>query len=387
MKPIRVAIVGCGAISKTHVRAIQSFPTATITALVAPSGTSSNDLADKIQNENCPRPGTFTTLTEALRADNFDLAVITTPSGLHVELGMQALSAGKHVVIEKPVDTDLSRAKKLEAAAVQAASRGIVASVISQHRFDPASMVVSQATKQGRFGRLASAVASVPWWRSQRYYDSQEWRGTWGTDGGGAFMNQGVHTVDLLLSYFGRPIEIYARTALLAHERIEVEDTAVATVTFANGAVAVLHATTAAYPGLPTRIQIMGSQGSAVIENDRLAYFHCADGTPTAPDMGLLGDENRAARELAEDHMIGASGQDPTVDASGHIRQYDDVIRAIKNGGEPTVTVSDAVMALITIRGIYVSATLNHPVLYGDIAAGKYSGVDVRPGVPGRGSM
>src|SRR5207237_9057935 len=148
--------------------------------------------------------------------------------------------------------------------------------VISQHRYGTASEVVFKAVRSGRLGRVTSGNAVVSWWRSQAYYDSAGWRGTWALDGGGAVMNQGIHTVDLLVWFLGEPVEVFAWTGCLAHERIEVEDTAVATIRFAGGVLGVIQATTAAYPGMNARVQLHGDRGSAVIDDDRLAYFHTA---------------------------------------------------------------------------------------------------------------
>src|SRR5204863_394317 len=159
-----------------------------------------------------------------------DLVAICTPSGLHAEDTELALAAGRHVFVEKPLDVSLPRARRLARLAVQAEQRGLVVSVVSQHRFDPASVAVAGALAAGRLGRVTSAVASVAWWRGQDYYDSAAWRGTWALDGGGALMNQGVHTVDLLGWLLGEPVEVFAHTGRLAHDGIEVEDVAVATI-------------------------------------------------------------------------------------------------------------------------------------------------------------
>jgi UDP-N-acetyl-2-amino-2-deoxyglucuronate dehydrogenase len=199
-------------------------------------------------------------------------------------------------------------------------------------------------------------------------------------DGGGALMNQGVHTFDLLLWFMGRPVEIHAHTARLAHEGIEVEDTAVATVTFENGGLAVLHATTAAYPGLTVRVQLMGSEGSAVVDNDQLQYFHAKDIGDASADMGLQGGGNQAQEELAKYPAEDYEAKDPTVYPAGHVRQYRDILGAIAEGRQPGVTVSDAVNALATVRAVYVSATLNQAVLFEDVLAGKYNDLEVRTG-------
>jgi len=369
-------------IGRTHSAAVREFPEIVVTALVDVVSEASEALAAKIEAQGDPRPAVFPTLAEALAAVPVDLVIVSTPSGLHIQQALEALDAGKHVVIEKPLDVDLVKADEILAAAKAAEAKGLVATVISQHRFDPASRVVDEARRAGRFGTLTSAVASVSWWRSQGYYDSGAWRGTWAMDGGGAIMNQGVHTVDLLLWFLGRPLEISAKTALLAHEGVEVEDTAVATVTFESGALAVLHATTAAYPGLTVRLQVMGSKGSAVIDNDDLAYFHASDAADPSESsaMGILGGGNQAAVELAKYPDDTVEALDPTVYPAGHVRQYRDIVAAIREGRPAGVTVRDAVTALATVRALYVSATLGQPVLIDDVIAGKYNNVEVRTG-------
>ena len=377
---INVAITGCGVIGRTHAIALQQFPEANIVALIDAIPTAAESLADFIEKSGRPKPSTHMSIGDALAADDIDLVVLATPSGLHIQQALEVLDADKHVVIEKPLDVDLNRAQEIEAAAKEAAGRGVIASVISQHRFDRASVAIANAVAQGRFGRLTSAIASVAWWRGQGYYDSGDWRGTWSMDGGGALMNQGVHTVDLLLWFMGRPVEIHAHTACLAHERIEVEDTAVATVTFENGGLAVLHATTAAYPGLTVRVQLMGSEGSAVVDNDQLQYFHTKEAGTGSADMGLQGGGDQTAEELAKYPDEDYEAKDPTVYPAGHIRQYRDILDAIDEGRQPGVTVSDAVNALATVRAVYVSATLNQTVLFDDVLAGKYNDLEVHTG-------
>jgi UDP-N-acetyl-2-amino-2-deoxyglucuronate dehydrogenase len=377
---LKVAITGCGVIGRTHATALQQFPEADVMALVDAVPTAAESLADFVEDSGRPRPSTYLSLGDALAAGDVDVVVLATPSGLHIQQALEVLRAGKHVVIEKPLDVDLSRAQEIEAAAKEAAGRGVFASVISQHRFDRGSVAVANAVAQGRFGRLTSAIASVAWWRGQGYYDSGDWRGTWAMDGGGALMNQGVHTVDLLLWFMGRPVEIHAHTARLAHDRIEVEDTAVATVTFENGGLAVLHATTAAYPGLTVRVQLMGSEGSAVVDNDQLEYFHAREAGSASADMGLQGGGNQAAEELSNYPDEDYEAKDPTVYPAGHIRQYRDILDAIREGRQPGVTVSDAVNALATVRAVYVSATLNQAVLFDDVLSGKYNDLEVRTG-------
>jgi predicted dehydrogenase len=367
---LNVAIVGCGIIGINHARAIARHPDLAIVALVDSVTEAATALADLTETElEAPRPAQFASLGEAIAATRVDLVVICTPSGLHVALAEEALAGGAHVVIEKPLDVSLPRARRIAELAEEAEKRGIVVSVISQHRFDPASVVVADAAHGGGFGRLTSAVASVAWWRSQEYYDSGKWRGTWELDGGGAVMNQGVHTVDLLVWFLGRPVEIFAHTALLAHERVEVEDVAVATVRFESGALAVIHATTAAAPGLSVRLQLHGSLGSAVIDDDQLEYFHAEGGA----------EGNQAASLVEQSDLRG--GQKPADNfIAAHLRQYIDVVEAIQAGRAPGVRVQDALLSLAVVRAIYISATLGTPISFDAVLGGEFDLLTVTTG-------
>jgi UDP-N-acetyl-2-amino-2-deoxyglucuronate dehydrogenase len=379
---IAVAIVGCGIIGLNHAQAIARHPHLTITALVDAVPAAASALADQVVSElGVERPAEFETLPAAIAATPIDLVVICTPSGLHVQLAEEALAAGKHVVIEKPLDVSMPRARRILELSREAAAQGLVVSVISQHRFDPSSVVVAKAAHDGTFGRLTSGIASVAWWRSQDYYDSGQWRGTWELDGGGAVMNQGVHTVDLLVWFFGRPVEIVAQTALLAHERVEVEDIAVATVRFESGALGVIHATTAAYPGLSVRLNVHGDRGSAVIDDDQLEYFGAAD--PQAFDPSGASVVNRAAEVVPASEVRGGD-RGPDQFIVGHLRQYDDVVSAIEEGREPKVTVEDAFVSLAVVRAVYLSATLGRPVGFDEVLSGSLDDVIVTTGAAHR---
>ncbi len=377
--PLSIAIVGCGMIGLNHARAIARLPGLLVVAAVDSYAESANELAELWQREHGGnRPGVFDTLTQALDELSVDIVVICTPSGLHVQLAEVALSAGAHVVIEKPLDVSLPRARRIADLAQQAEARGQLVSVICQHRFDPASQLVAEAVHSGEFGRLTSCVASVAWWRSQDYYDSGQWRGTWELDGGGALMNQGVHTVDLMLWFMGKPIEVVAQTALLAHERVAIEDIAVATIRFESGALAVLHATTAAYPELSVRIQVHGSAGSAVIDDDQLAFF------ASAPKDGQYDASGKSVRDRSAELLPAEQvyGNEKEADAFviGHMRQYIDIESAIREGHLPGVRVQDAVLALAVVRSVYLSATLGESISVDDVLSGRYDEVSVVTG-------
>ncbi|TFB67514.1 Gfo/Idh/MocA family protein [Cryobacterium sp. Hz9] len=369
---LRVAIVGCGVIGRQHASVVAANPDLELVVVIDPLPMVGTALADSVRADGHPRPEIYADLATALLHEAIDLVAICTPSGLHAALAVHALEAGAHVIIEKPIDVDLASARAVMSAADAARLRGQVTSVISQHRFDAGSVAVSRAIESGRFGRVTSAVASLAWWRAQDYYDSGDWRGTWELDGGGAVMNQGVHTIDLLLWFLGTPVEVHAHTALSAHERIEVEDTAVATVRFESGALAVIHCTTAAYPGLTARLQVHGDRGSAVLDNDRLSYFHAAgDDAESGSSYGLAGLGNQAAEEVGErESSENTSGADDL--QSAHQRQYADVVTAIRSGVEPVVGVREAASALALVRAIYVSATVGRAVDFTDVLNGSY---------------
>jgi predicted dehydrogenase len=324
---LSVVIVGAGVIGANHAAAIERHPRLHVVALVDPIREAASRLAGQIAGA----PAVYADLATALAQQRPQVVVICTPSGEHVTQALEALDAGCHVVIEKPLDVSVARGRLLRDRA-----KGQVVAVISQHRFDPATVAVTEAIAAGRLGRLTSAVASVPWWRAQSYYDSAGWRGTWALDGGGALMNQGVHTVDLLLALLGRPAEVFAWTGRVAHEGIEVEDVAAAVLRFPSGALATLHATTAAYPGMGVRVQVHGDGGSAIIQDDDLEY---------------LGSEPVRPGPKPADGFV-----------AGHLRQYEDIVDAIETGRPPAVGVEEGLLALAVVEAVYRSADLGRPV-------------------------
>ncbi|WP_433219229.1 Gfo/Idh/MocA family protein [Dactylosporangium sp. CS-047395] len=365
MTVLNVAIVGSGIIGANHAEAIARHPRLRVTALVDARIEAAEALAGKLD----PRPSVHLTLTEALAQEQVQIVAICTPSGLHVAAAEETLAAGKHLFVEKPLDTDLAKARAFAKVAEEAAGRGLVASVVSQHRFDPATAAVLQAVREQRLGRVTSAVVSMPWWRDQAYYDSADWRGTWAFDGGGAVANQGIHLVDQMLALLGRPAEVYARTALVSHERIEVEDLAVATIAFESGALAVLHATTGAAPGLPVRLALHGTGGSAILHDDQLEYFH----TSSDPDL--------RAEDLVPAGDVYGAPKPADGFVTGHLRQYDDLVEAIETGRAPGVQVQDGLFALALVRSVYVSAALGRPVSFTRVLDGAFD--DVQPHTKG----
>jgi len=360
--PLRLAVVGCGVIGRLHAEVAAHSPDLEVVALVDPYPASAETVAAQLARLGAPSPRIFADLTTALAAGGIDVVVVCTLSGTHVALGLEALEAGVHVVIEKPLDVDVAVARRLREAAAE--RPGQVVAVISQHRHDESAQVVRRALDAGRFGRITSGVANIDWFRTQEYYDSAAWRGTWALDGGGALMNQGVHTLDLLLWFLGEPVDVVAHTTRLAHERIEVEDVAVAVLRFADGALATLHASTAAYPDLGVRLQIHGVDGSAVIAKDERTFIHTRDAE------GVDGDQ--LARELA---TVRAGITEETGSyGNPHLTQWTDIVGAIREGRKPLVDLEAGFLALATVRSVYLSATLGRPIRVADVIEGKYDG-------------
>src|SRR5215210_3417046 len=315
-----MALVGAGVIGKHHGLVMSEL--ADRVELVAVVDISP-DKAEKLAADRGGRA--FTSLTDALAAVDIDVVVVCTPTGRHGEVAIEALQAGKHVIIEKPAETTVAKTDQIIEAQRKA---GRLVAVISQHRFDPSTEIALAAIGNGELGRLTSGIASIDWWRGQSYYDSGDWRGTWELDGGGALMNQGVHTVDLLVATLGRPVEVFAYTGTLAHERIEVEDVAVGVVRFANGALGVLHATTAAYPGLSARLQVHGDKGSVVIDNDELSFIHVTTEGSRAEEKAY-GSTNTSINQIADypqasGHGTETAGSNPgKLATDAHRRQYE----------------------------------------------------------------
>ena len=206
-------------------------------------------------------------LDALLARDDIDVVSVCVPSGLHAEVGIQAAAAGKHLVVEKPIDVSLAAADRLIDAADAA---GVAMTVISQHRFDPGLVELRGLIDDGVLGRLVLGEASTKWYRSQGYYDSGPWRGTWALDGG-SLMNQGIHYVDLLRWIMGPVTEVSAVCATQGHQ-IEVEDTALAVLRFSSGAVGTIVSSTAVFPGFAQRLEVSGTGGTVVVEDGEIVY-------------------------------------------------------------------------------------------------------------------
>ena len=347
-EPLRFGIVGCGVIGPVHAEAIASLPDAQLVSVVDINP----QQAQKLASQFGAVP--YTHLQHMLDSEPVDVVIICTPSGLHGEFACQVMRSGRHVIVEKPME--ITRAAIDEMLRVQQAT-GVKLAVISQHRFDPSSRQVRELVEERAFGRLVLGNAIVPWWRSQEYYDSGDWRGTWKLDGGGVLMNQSIHSIDLL-QWFRRPVKsVFGYTDTLVHH-METEDVAVAVLRFANGALGTIAATTGAYPGVTTRIEIFGDKGSAVIENDSLAYLHLARNDRESINAYGVTPQVHKKRD-----DTGSTSQNPTaLSASSHALQIADMIRAIREDRTPLVDGYEARQPVEIILSIYESARIQKEV-------------------------
>jgi predicted dehydrogenase len=339
-------IVGCGMIADFHARAIREVRGAKLVACydAIPAA------ADRLAASTGVRA--YHDLDAMLADPAVHVVTVATPSGAHLEPAMKAAQAGKHVIVEKPLEITLDRCDKI----IEACRRsGVVLSTIFPSRFHDSSRQLKRAVDQGRFGRLALGDAYVKWFRPQSYYDGGAWRGTWELDGGGALMNQAIHSVDLLAWLMGPVVEIRGQFGLLAHQRIEVEDVALATLRIASGAMGVIEASTAVYPGYLKRIELHGSTGSAALEEEDLVKWDFAAAKPS----------DAAIREKMAARVSGGGGaSDPkAIGHHAHARQFQDVVQAIRRGVPPAIDGPEGRRAVEIILGVYKAAESGRSVV------------------------
>jgi UDP-N-acetyl-2-amino-2-deoxyglucuronate dehydrogenase len=330
---VNIGILGGGNISATHARAAAAAGC----RVAAVYGQNTGKTA-AIAGEH--GAASFTDIDHFLAHRPMDIVAIGSPSGVHATQISAAASRGLHVLVEKPIDISVAR---VDDALADARRAGVRVGVFFQDRLKPDLVRVKRLIADGRLGRLILASARVKWYRPPEYYAGSQWRGTWALDGGGALMNQGIHTVDLLLWLLGPIASVSARAATGLHS-IEVEDTLVATLQFASGVLATLETTTAAYPGYPRRVEITGVEGTVTIEGDH-----------------LVGADFRSALEqdasLTSGPTSTAAQSSPVVsDVTPHRRVFEDFVEAIRTNREPACSGVEGRRSVAVVEAIYESA-------------------------------
>ncbi|HEU4987290.1 MAG TPA: Gfo/Idh/MocA family oxidoreductase [Rhizobiaceae bacterium] len=332
MAKTRMAIVGLGMASTPHAQSLKDLADRVeVAAAFSPSEERRRAFGQKYDFPIADG-------IDAIFSDaSIDAVMLLTPPSTHLDLVRRAAAAGKHVLLEKPLEISLERSNALVEAAEKA---GIRLGIVLQHRFRPVSTKLAEIVQSGRLGEIVGASARLANWRPQSYYD-QPGRGTKARDGGGVLLTQGIHTLDLLISLAGLPSEVVAFATTTPVHRMETEDMAAAALRFANGALGTVNATTCAYPGFADSIELIGTAGTARIEDTTLdVRFH--DASEYRHDDGALG---------------GGAGADPMAFSHEHHRAVlSDFLNALETGGEPKVSGREALKVHRLIEALLRSA-------------------------------
>ena len=329
-------IIGYGAIARTHAQVIEGLPNAKLAAIATRSPVKARAAGER---HAC---AFYTDYREMLKRDDIDIVTICTPAALHLPMALDAAAAGKHCIVEKPIEINVERSRRVIEAFDR---RGLTLSVIFQHRFDPASQALKDAVGRGAFGRLNYGTAKTIWFRDEDYYRATEWRGAWNGDGGGALMNQAIHSIDLL-QYLMGPVEaVCGKYDTLYHREIETEDIGAALLRFKSGAIGVIEGMTLAWPGRQSEVSVFGQLGSAGIRDDALEHYSF-----------------KAGKDPRFEALLEQGKEDPSAHPS-FVRQYEDVMDAVKRGRPPVVTGQEGLKPVKLIMGVYESSRKNEWVL------------------------
>lgn len=339
-------IIGAGAIAEVHARAIDTIIDADLIGIYDHNPDKTITFSIKY---NCTA---FESVEEMCHDNRVDIVCICTPSGLHLEPAITAITSGKHCVIEKPIETTLERCDRIIEAGIK---HNVMVSGIFPMRFSRVNIELKKAIEDGRFGKLVMGDAYIKWYRNSDYYKDVKWRSNFSSSGGGAVMNQGIHSVDLLRWFMGKVDAVCAFTGLVGHDDLEVEDVAVATLKFANGAMGVIEASTAVNPGFFRKIEILGTKGSVIIEEEKIIVWEFEQET----------ESDQIIREkYSGSHQSGGGVSDPkAISDIGHLRQLLDIIKCLNNGHPPAIDALEARKAVELVLAIYASAR-NKRIVY-----------------------
>lgn len=341
---MKFGIIGAGMIGRFHAKAISDMSNGTLHSVLDQSEERAAALAAEFGIK------AYSDIHAFLADPELEIVTVGTPSGAHLDPTLAALNAGKHAIVEKPLEITVERVDQLIAAAT---ANGKTLAAVLNRRFHPGMDAFKKAAETGRLGTLASASAYIKWYRDQAYYDSAGWRGTWALDGGGALMNQSIHTVDALLHLAGPVKSVQANTTCLAHERIEVEDHCVAILEFENGARGVIEASTCCWSkdGHPARVQLSGTTGSIFLADESFEIWDLAEETP---------EDTHIRATLMRGQEAGLGANDPTaINTYQHQRNFEEVVNAIQEGREPITSATEARKPVALIEAIYKSAANN----------------------------
>jgi UDP-N-acetyl-2-amino-2-deoxyglucuronate dehydrogenase len=329
---IGIGIIGTGAIAGKHAMAIQELEGAELKAVCSSSSERAKVAGSALGVE------AYWNIDSFLKHPELDLVVICTASGHHLDPTLKAIEAGKHVLVEKPIEINLDRADQMIRSAKE---KHVKLGVIFQNRFNPEYMKLKAAIKEGRLGKLLMGNAYVNWFRDEPYYKSSPWKGTLSGDGGGALINQAIHTIDLLLDCMGAFQSVFGKSDTLFHD-IETEDTAAALIQFKSGALGTITASTAIYPGYPERLEIYGTRGSVIVQGGKIKVWDIQG------EQSMVIDSTDSKSSGASDPMA--------IGHQWHLEQYKDFLNAIQLDRPPMVSGEEGRKSLELIEEIYKSA-------------------------------
>lgn len=339
MKEIGIGIIGTGAITEKHIEAVNTIENAEVLALYNPD---TESVQKAVKKFNFP---VYSDMNEFLNQTGLDVICICTPSGLHLEPAIAAVKAGKHVLVEKPLEINLSRVDKLIRACEE---NRVKLAVIFQNRFSEDYIRLKEAVRCGEFGRLLMGNAYINWFREPEYYSQSVWKGTLLGDGGGALINQGIHTIDLLLDLMGEVSQVYGQVQTTLYP-IEGEDLGAAMVNFKNGAMGNITAATCLYPGYPERLEIYGTDGSAILEGGKLIQWDI---------------KGRNSGISVSGQTVSGASDPAAIGSELHAAQWRLFLDSVRNNLATVVDGETGRKSVELIRAIYYSSRINQPVLF-----------------------
>ncbi len=337
------AVVGLG-VGKAHVDAAAAYDKCELVAVCDIVKEKLDKVAERYPGTKC-----YLEFDELLRDSEVDLISICLPSAMHAEFAVRAMEAGKHVLVEKPIDITVDAALKIEEARLRT---GMKAGVIHQNRNNAVMKPIKEAVDSGRLGKLVLGTFAVKWYRDQNYYIG--WHGTWEMDGGGSLMNQAVHTVDLMQWLMGDVTSVHSTMGIYNHD-IETEDMTASVLTFKSGAAATFVSTTCAYPGLSTDIQLYGTEGSIEADADVLKTWRFKDSD----------DEEDEQEEMCDRYA--SNGRAMKLDKSlvtGHASMVQDMVDAVLEDRDPQIVPTEAIKSVRIVNAIYESAKTGKTVYF-----------------------
>ena len=345
----QIGIIGAGNISETHARAAREIDGVEIAAVYGNNRNKASRLAQLYGG------AVYENLEAFLEHQPLHMVMIGSPSGLHAEQGIAAARHGLHVLVEKPIDITTTNVDLLISECERAR---VKLGVCFQDRVAPDIVRLKRLVDAGRIGKPILVSGRVKWYRPPEYYRDSRWRGSSTLDGGGALMNQGVHTVDLLLWLMGDVVRVSAKAITALHD-IEAEDTVVATLEFANGAIGTLEAATSAYPGYRRRVELTGSEGTIILEDNQIV----------ALDLRNPGEDLLSPQDASKEGSTNLSATSPVVsDVSGHKRILEDFIQAIEIDGKPRCDGYEGRRSVEFVQAIYESSRTGESVTLANVA-------------------